>query len=435
MTINSDKSMANLLIRGSSVLAVIYCGLLALSGCQMQSQSIRQTLTNDAAEEADSFGKAQKLLRQRDQPLRAYAVLERLSITQKPLLQVATQFHAFLGRERLTQGIWEQAYPITGQTLQPSSIAAADLRPLDALQEIATQAESKRIVILNENHASQRQRAFAFELAMALRKKGFTHLGLEALTSDLSAEVIKAGIATTAGLYTNDPLLADLIRQSSKQGYTIFAYDHHSGSTADPNLREKFQAENIKKVLDADPSAKVFLYVGFGHGSKSTVRSSLKVLGQRLVEMMENEVYSIDQFKGVPASQPSLDTPIYQAVARTLLHDRATVFRRQSGELLSSKGFDVEVFHPRTAEIHGRGTWMTMKGYRKLHEINIAPLPARTLVRARTLPLQKGGVAMDQVLINSLETQAALFLPIGEYELFRESETGVAEKMGRVTVK
>ena len=93
------------------------------------------------------------------------------------------------------------------------------------------------------------------------------------------------------------------------------------------------------------------------------------------------------------------------------------------------------VFHPRVAEILGRGSWMTLEGYRKLHVVKCAPLSARTLLRARSLPLQKDGIAMDQVLILPQESEAALFLPVGEYELYREAETGMTEIIGRAIIK
>ena len=78
---------------------------------------------------------------------------------------------------------------------------------------------------------------------------------------------------------------------------------------------------------------------------------------------------------------------------------------------------------------------MTMDGYRKLHVVKLPPLPARTLLRARAWPLQKDGIAMDQVLVLPQEAEAALFLPVGEYALYREPESGAAEELGRVQIK
>ena len=78
---------------------------------------------------------------------------------------------------------------------------------------------------------------------------------------------------------------------------------------------------------------------------------------------------------------------------------------------------------------------MTMDGYRKLHLVDIPAQPARTLVRARVWPLQARGIAMDQVVAYAGDMQAPLFLPVGEYQLLRETETGEKTILGRVKIK
>ena len=56
-------------------------------------------------------------------------------------------------------------------------------------------------------------------------------------------------------------------------------------------------------------------------------------------------------------------------------------------------------------------------------------------MRARVWLLQARGIAMDQVLTYAGDTDAPLFLPIGEYQLSRELETGEQTILGRVKIK
>ena len=109
--------------------------------------------------------------------------------------------------------------------------------------------------------------------------------------------------------------------------------------------------------------------------------------------------------------------------------------RLKDRQWLTSPGYDFTVFHPRLPEIDGRAGWMEMEGYRKLHRVKFAPLSERTLLRARATPLIAGNIAFDQVVVAPNQTDATLFLPIGAYELFREFESGVTEKLASVMVK
>ena len=227
-------------------------------------------------------------------------------------------------------------------------------------------------------------------------------------------------------------------------GYEIFDYDPKQERTLDQATqrreREAGQAANIKKVFDANPNAKIFVFVGGSHGNKLPQEGKNQaMMGRHLMDLLGTDVLSIRQ--SVPQSKPVFDWPVRQAIEPALSGARATVFRnagvgeKQNSKWLTEPGFDMVVFHPRMLEILGRGSWMTMQGYRKLHVVNIPPLSTRTLLRARALPVQPSGIAMDQVLVLPQESQAALFLPIGEYALYRESEAGDTENIGRATIK
>ena len=415
--------------------------LVIICGCQ--SAALTQDTAGAAIAKADALADSttpRDVLLKMDQPLRAFALVRKMAHEQKFRSQEVTQYSAFLGRDAWTR---EMANTSSRTFTPDKNVLVADLLAVNAIQEIVAASQSYRVVILNETHDSQRQRTFAHLLAKALKESGFSHLGVEAIKSGAALDIKKHGPTLKSGFYTADPVFADFLRQATAMGYAVFDYEQRPEQekmvSSDPvallRAREEDQAKNIMQLLDAHPESKVFLYVGGGHGAKVLANQNRIMMARHLMALMEADVLSINQGAGTPQSQPMFDTPIYQAVTSALLSDETTVFRKKDDKWLRFPGYDMVVFHPRVPEIHGRGAWMTMKGYRKLHGIKIAPLPERTLVRARTLPLQTGGVAMDQVLINPLETQAALFLPIGEYELFRESETGVVEKIGSATVR
>jgi hypothetical protein len=414
---------------------IILFSVVLMAGCQTASEP----KTNEAnlarinsLKEADL---ARNALLKQDQPLRAFSIMERISSEQKFLTPLAAQYSAFVGRESITR---KMANAGTPKRVPDKSIAVSDLIAADAIQEIVAASRAYSVVIIHDEHTNQRERVFAHLLAKALRKNGFTLLGIEALASGRGTEVNKIGLLLGNGFYTADPVFADFVRDGVAQGYTIFDYEPTEDFSAldytgQMVAREKGQAANIKKVLDATPNAKALIYAGGGHGAKNPQKDNLLLMGAHLVTLLGTDVLSIRQ--GAPQSERVFDSPAYQSVESELLSNGSTVFRKKNGKWLDEPGFDMIVFHPRVPEAYGRGTWMSTDGHRKLKVINVEPLPARTLVRARALPVQKNGIAMDQVMIDAGSADAALYLPVGEYVVLRESESGESQEIGRVSIK
>lgn len=375
-----------------------------------------------------------------DLPLRAVSTMEKLVAEKKVPPQYAAQLVAMLGVESATDAVF-----YTGMKPQgAASLDVSELRALDAMPEIVAAAKTKRIVVINESHTSQRQRAFGHLLAKELRSAGFTHLGFEGINPGKGEEVLKLGPRVGAGFYMMDPFFADFIRQSMAMGYAVFEYEQRRdqqppvGTDRDKSqdARERAQAENIMRVLKANPNAKIMLYVGGGHGMKEMFNwQKFESMAIHLQRLSGFEILSIDQQGGTPITDPRHDSPVRQAVEPLISKSRSTVFRKKDGQWLSHLSYDFIVFHPRMPEINGRAGWMEMDGYRKKQIVKLTPLASRTLLRARATPLVEGAITYDQVVIAPQQTEAAPFLPVGEYELFRESESGDTEELGRVSVK
>ena len=433
--------------------------IAALAGCQTTitpastptSQASTQTPVQPSKPDApvdpqraivnvEDAAAARRAVVKNDQPLRAFAIMEKVVSKQKLMAMYASQFSAFLGRDALTRELANAG----GRPSAPAKLTnVSDLTAVDAIQEIVAASKSYRVVILSEEHNSQQERVFAHLLAKALKTAGFTHLGAEAIWPKGIEDLKKNGPSSTSGFYTFDPVFADFLRQAKAMKYDLFAYEQREEQNvkgddiANGLARERAQAENIKQILDANPNANIFIYAGGGHGRKIPDSGGKIFMGSHLVALMGTDVLSIRQ--NIPQSKPAFDASQYQAVAPALLNSKSTLFRykdeNKDRKWLTDPGYDMVVFHPRVPEILGRGSWMTLDGYRQLHVVKISPLPERTLLRARAIPLQTGGIAMDQVLILPLESEAALFLPVGQYELYRESESGETEKIGRATIK
>jgi len=349
------------------------------------------------------------------------------------------EFYAITGDERGTYALIEQG-------LKPNAekqIDTAGYAPQPAIEAIVKAARNRRVVMLNEDHTMQRQRAFAFEVATALRKIGFTHFGAETFTPELTTSMKDGAPKLNTGIYTLDPVFADLARHAAKIGYKLFDYEirkHQEPSeSADRSVqlstREPAQADNIKKRLDANPSARIFIYLGGGHASKIPLRDGTEMMAWRLKRMTGIDPFVVDQLIGTPQSRAEFDGPFYRAVADLGVQTLPVVMTNVSGKWLTRPGHDLAVLHPRVPDVAGRPGWLTMNGYRKPYALKIAPKPARTLIRAFVKTESADSIAMDQILVMANQTEVSLMLPIGDYSVVRQSEAGELTQLDNVVVR
>ncbi|WP_108867746.1 hypothetical protein [Aquimarina aquimarini] len=129
------------------------------------------------------------------------------------------------------------------------------------LPQIKNVSKHKKVVMLNENHWSPNHRIFAHSLLPILKENGFNYLAIEAVNKDQDSILNERGIpAKSTGYYTREPYFGIFIRKALALGYHIVGYDDDVS-----NNREKAQAENLIKIIDKDPDAKIFVYAGIDH--------------------------------------------------------------------------------------------------------------------------------------------------------------------------
>ncbi len=391
-----------------------------------------------AKAEAIDFGTAHSLIQNADRPLAAVAQMEKLVQSKQIPPQLLAQFYAMTGDENGTLALMDLG-------AEPSLAPLPDISRYtqkNAVETIVLAARNRRVVILNESHISQRQRSFATELALALRKAGFTHFGAEAFTPKI-AGTMKDGVPKLEiGTYTLDPVFGDLVRQAVAAGYQLFDYEQRTEQepktqvdhATEVKIRDESQAQNIKKQLDENPNAKMFIYVGGGHGEKVPTGEKLLMMALQLKNRTGIDPLSIDQNIGMPSSRIELDSPIYRAVSGLAPQKNPAVLVKNTGEFFTRDGYDMAVFHPRLPDNSNRPGWLTMNGYRQSVAIKFPPMPTRTLLRAfiKTEPVE--AIAMDQILVAANQTSATLMLPVGEYRILRQTEAGESIDLGQVVV-
>lgn len=341
---------------------------------------------------------------------------------------------------------WLQIHPFIGGTLDPAAIEPgpyrgeldaaraeryrrADIR--DAVQEIAARARGAQVVILNEAHQSPRDRAFALEVARALRPLGFDMLAAEAFSNHPNREQAAANMAAlaragyprrTTGHYVQDPMFGDFVRQTLRLGYRPFAYEEtdHSREGGWPERiarREQAQAEALAAVLRRHPGRKLLVFAGFSHVAEAPVPGyggRIEWMAARLKRLTGIDPLTIDQ---TVIDETSARRRAYRDLVAPRLRGRPGITFLEGAPMVEGEyagAVDLQVIHPALRLIRGRPDWMRRIGRRPV-EIPRRLLPARgrRLVQAFAAGEPDDAVPLDQVVVQAGHPALPLMLPRG----------------------
>ena len=309
----------------------------------------------------------------------------------------------------------------------PAQLAA--LRAADgvaAIPEIVRRARGTSIVILDENHLDPHGRAFALQVARALRPLGYTVLAAEALKSDSDDAVSRARMAKlssdgfvrqSSGYYLNDPVFADFLRQSLALGYRLVAYET-ARTQFSQEQREQDQTDNlIRRAIHAYPAAKILVYVGEHHAAErpiSVESGNTAMLAERVKRATGIDPLTIDQagLSPIPMNRP--DTDLY-GIAATKARGRSVVLMHDGAPVtvgLLAGAVDLQIVHPASETVDGRPAWLALL-HRKPRPIppSLLPKSGTRLVQAFVATEPEDAIPIDQVLVTAGRQAPMLMLP------------------------
>jgi len=339
----------------------------------------------------------------------------------------------------ISEQLWEQFSPFVTNELPPAAYDTAGADDMlgagwsdrisrassrDALAEIVRRARTTRIVILNEAHNSPRDRAFALEVARALRPLGYSVLAVEAIRNyPVTGEPLSGaerlrqdGFARlNTGDYTRDPVFAGFLRGAMALGYEPVAYEETKqqmkpgGGTA---AREMAQADNLfDSVFSGRPKVKTLIYVGLSHAAEAPVNGTDRMAGI-LKRLTKVDPLTIDQATVTdltPETRRAYDLASAKIGKRSgILFDRGKplVLGPYEGAV------DLQVIHPRRAYRLGRPNWLAALGGRPVSiPKNPRPAAGRRLVQVFAANAPGDAVPLDQVMVTAGGAVPALFAP------------------------
>lgn len=324
-------------------------------------------------------------------------------------------------------------FPIV--TPPPPSLPDSDhYRAVDVRDWIVAQAPRHRIVMVNEAHHVSQTRLLTISLLKPLYDAGYRYLAMEALVNNGKNPVPDGYPDMHTGEYTKEPVMADLVRQALRIGYTLVPYETGDTDINDVAARESGQARNLANFLAKHPDAKLLVHAGYAHVAKTdaVLIAGARTMATDLIASTHASVLSVDQTELVPQSNEAFAAiDAQRQLAKEFKVSAPVVFlRKDAGTPWSSKpgAYDASVLLPPSPEDVMRPDWLSLGGAR--HKIMIDAIEACAdqlpcLVQATAANESRDAIPADQfVVVIASEARAPLFLRDGVYHVRYFNKSG-----------
>jgi hypothetical protein len=315
-------------------------------------------------------------------------------------------------------------------------VAVANAEVSDAISEIVNAAKDRQIVILNEAHHVSMHRAFAMRLARELRKIGYEYLACETFVANDPAPLNQGYVNSMSGFYTRETMFANFLNDAIKDQWKFFSFerkrDPNLSSSENAKLRDLTMAQNIiRNVLDQNPKAKIFIYTGYGHASKTISTAEKMAMAGHLKVLSNIDPLTIDQTTLFEHVGPDGEHELYEDIVRSKTQNTPFMLKSSDQQFLrfvfSKSSFDMQVTYPkyRIDPSTGRPEWMQSLAGFKPYSIpeNLIPTEGTRLIYAFRKNDPLDAMPVDLVLVEAGKPKPKLMLPEGEYRFaFEENK-------------
>lgn len=286
----------------------------------------------------------------------------------------------------------------------------------DPIRSLTESAKNTSIVIINESHAEPRHRVFIRDLAIALRKIGYTHYAAETL-SETAPGRVSGRTVESDGYYTHDPVYARVLADIRDMGYLPVAYEMRPEQRPpeDANVaqqisaREQAQVENLlSAVLLAAPNTRLLIHVGHTHVAERPAMDDALWMAARL-----KKTTGID--------------PLTISLTDCSAHGDAPVLSRRAVSINGAERpllTDVMVGLPAKTFTDNRPDYRREIGDRDTPILSaLRPVDTPVLIEARPFGASDDVVPTDRLYVRPGEA-LPLLLPPGAFSIWSFNENG-----------
>ena len=319
----------------------------------------------------------------------------------------------------------------------PTSIFR-DYKPYPAIKHIDETIEAQSLVFINDSPLHPQTRILTKEALHVFAKKGFTHLAIEAFTNP-NERIDQVGYPSiNMGVYTDEPLFGELIREAIGLGFTIVSIQPSDVeiSKAKTIVQKKmglsskdhkltFNAINWSKAMNLNRQMRktgASKYLVITHPKQVYKKehlgiNSIAVWFQKITGTMP---YCIDQVT-MNEQCPETENPVYKFANVNY----PAVMKKYSQYYISKvdeteEMYDMQIFHPRSHYVQNRPTWLHQGDQKVSYQVNADQYQmSYPLLVLAYLPHEDKEIAvpLDIIEIRNNRDAMPLFLPPGEITL------------------
>lgn len=334
--------------------------------------------------------------------------------------QLAATNLATIGDYKKALEMWDKQGGSVPELSKKDSLNFMQFKPKDAKDYIINRAKKERLVIINEVHNNANHRVFTTSLLKGLYKNGYRFLGVEAL-DDTLINKRKFPIMDGGSIYIQESQYANLLKDALDLGFTLFNYEYKYVKGKTMKDREMEQAQNIAKMMKANPKAKFLIHCGYDHLNEGIpgIASWEKAMAARVTEMTGINPFTIDQTTSSEKGKEAWNDPYIR-----LANSKTSVIMVNSKGQTFNGGIDdaradCRIIHPVTVYENGRPSWLTLEGRRKVYTIkkdSITEFPVLALAY-RINEFENEGIPADVIEIENKEQVANMILHKGMYRI------------------
>lgn len=239
--------------------------------------------------------------------------------------QVLTDIYSFIGEYETS--IWYESLAFNKKYNYADTNEYDNFKFIPAKEYVISNIKNVSAILFNEAHNRPDTRYFITSILKPLKDKGFTHLAIEGLSySDTS--LLKRKFPTIeSGYYIYEPIFSNLIKEALALGFLVVPYDDTTRTNNSSNFyeglnkRDKFQAYNLKNILDESEKNKIIVLSGHNHIYKES-DDKWKKMAEWLYSFYPNSIVSYDCVKMKRSFTPEFELPEYRKiVAKSTIKD------------------------------------------------------------------------------------------------------------------
>ena len=313
-----------------------------------------------------------------------------------------------------------------------------DYKPVAAVKHLEEVIQAQRLVFLNDSPIHPQTRILTKEALHVFAQKGFTHLAIEAFTNQ-NERIDRIGHPTiNMGVYTDEPLFGELIREAIGLGFTIVSIqptDVEIGkaksimkremelSDNDPKLTYNAfnwsKAMNLNRQFRKDGSSKYLVLTNKSQVQKKELKG-VKSIATWFHEITGTAPYTIDQVT-MNEQCPDTENPVYKYANVNY----PAVMKKYSKYYISKvdgqeEMYDMQIFHPRSQYVQNRPTWLKQGDQKVSYQINAdqykMTYPLLVIAYSPDEDIEIA-VPLDVVELRNNRDAMPLFLPPGKVTL------------------